>query len=65
MNDEKFKIEVISRISNVERDLAYVKGTMEGREKGKAERKDSFSIIIASISLATSVLLVASKVLGW
>ena len=65
MNDDKFKTELISRISNLERDLSYVKGTIEGREKGKSERKENFSIIVASVSLAASVLLVASKVLGW
>ena len=65
MNDEKFKSDLISRLSNVERDIAYIKGTIEGRNQGKSERKDNASLTIASISLIASVLLVVSKVFGW
>ena len=65
MNDDKFKTEVISKISNLERDLAYVKGKIEGRDYIKTQRKEDFSIIISSISLAAAMLLVAGKLLGW
>ena len=65
MNDVEFRKEIISKVSNLERDLAYVRGVIEGSDKKKSDTKERASLYISCVSLSASVILVFSKIFGW
>ena len=65
MNDVQFREEIISKVSNLERDLAFVRGVIEGADKKNTDTKERASLYISCISLTASIILVVSKVLGW
>lgn len=61
MNDHEFQIEILKKIGNLERDLSFVKGVIEGRDHKTSLSKDNVSIGISCISLLVSVILVISR----
>ena len=65
MNNGDFQKEVIERLSNLESDVSFIKGVIEGRDYRSKQNRDRVSTYVAFISLGVSILLVASRILGW
>lgn len=65
MDNQKFQEESLSKISNLERDVAFIKGVIEGRDYKKVSNRDKLSISLSFLSLGVSIVLVLSRILGW
>ena len=65
MDNGEFQKEVLTRLSNLESDVAFIKGIIEGRDYRQKHKKDNMSTYVAFLSLGVSILLVASKIFGW
>lgn len=61
MNGDQFREEIIRRVGNVESDIAYIRGVLEGRDHKRSNVKDNLSIGISCVSLLVSALLVISR----
>lgn len=61
MNGTEFQEKVLDRMSNIERDMAYVKGVIEGRDHSRSMFKDNVSIGISCVSLLVSAVLVLTR----
>ena len=61
MNGVEFQDEMLKRMSGVERDLAYVKGIIEGRDHKNNLKKERFALGISCIALLVSIVLVVTR----
>ena len=50
-SDKDFQNEVLTRLRNLENDLAFIKGKIEGRSDKVSSYKDKLAIIIAISAL--------------
>lgn len=62
MDNGEFQKEVLERLSNLETELAFIKGIIEGRDWKSNRLGGSVSIIIAVLSLGISAILVLTRV---
>ena len=63
MNGIEFQDTILNKISNLERDVSYVKGVIEGRDHKSKIIKDNISISVAFLSLLVSAIIILSKVI--
>ena len=62
MSPEEFQSEVINRLTNLETDLSFIKGVIEGKKERTSTSLNKISIGLSAIALIVSAILLYARI---
>lgn len=57
-----YEKELLERVSHIEKDVAFIKGVIEGRDHTQSRHLDKVSIFLSVVAVLSSLVLVIDRV---
>ena len=64
MSRDEFQSEVLNRLKQLETDVAFIKGNIEGRDHNKTQKKDRTSLFISISALVIAAIIAITRFIG-